>query len=503
MNAALLSLVIGLFAAGSLAAFEKIPIAIMDFKVTNVQKSESDLFLDFFSNALFETGVFDVLQRDKRDQLLKEIEFSLSDTADAKKTRQVGKLLSSKLLVFGNLGKVGKNVLLSVSMVDVETGRTVSTYSKTYKTLDEVFDSLSAVSSSLADPAAQSVFMKKTSVLYFDDFEQEKWIVSEKLFYKDGKYHIYSNDRDWFIWQPVIVDDFSIECEAMYSKGSKDGYFGIIFRLQDENNFYVFQISPYGTYSVVKWQEGKSVTIQQWSESKAINNTTPNILKVMAFRNHFSLYVNNVKIKEFTDQSFREGKFGLYASLAVDAAFDNLIVYQGNLVFYDYFSKPSDNFSEDKLAYTKDGVYNVDGKTLTSEYLTWITEARKNFSFKADAIFRDGGLSSGYGIAVRLVDAINNYCFVITKDGYYRFGYFKNYVWTSLVDWKKSRLINSEGRNMLRVECVDDTFYLYVNENLVETVTDSTYREGGIGFITAAGVDASFDNAELFDLTQK
>ncbi|MBN2353239.1 MAG: hypothetical protein JXD23_11760 [Spirochaetales bacterium] len=495
-----ISIVVCLCAIVDLYAFEKIPIAVMDFKVTNFQKSESDLFVDFFNNALFETGVFDVLQRNQRDRLLQEIQFSMSDTADAKLTRQVGKLLSSKLLVFGNLGKVGKNVLLSVSMVDVETGRTVSSYSKTYKSLEEVFNSLPEASSALADPAAQSVFMKKTRVLYFDDFEEQKWVVSDKLYYKDGKYHIFSKDSMWYIWHQQSFEDFSVECEATFTTGPKNGVFGILFRLQDADNFYGLHITHDGMYTVYKYVEGKTIYFVPWVTNTAINTVSTNILKITAFRSRFSVFINNVKVKEFTDQTFHDGKVGLIASQETDVAFDNLIVYQGNLVFYDYFSKPSENFSEGKAAYTKNGVYNVDGKLMTAPYITWNLESRKNFSLKADAEYRSGGVSAGYGICVRVVDAGNTYSFFLSKDGYYRFGYTKNFSWTSLIDWKKSRLINPDGRNILRVECVDDTFYLYINENLVETVTDTTFKEGGFGFITEAGVNASFDNAELFDL---
>jgi TolB-like protein len=430
LKAYVLVIVFSLGAIVSLAAFEKIPIAIMDFKVTNFQKTEFDLFLDFFSNSLFETGVFDVLQRDKRDKLMQEIQFSMSDTADAKKTRQVGKLLSSKLLVFGNLGKVGKNVLLSVSIIDVETGRTVSTYSKTYKSLEEVFDSLTTVSNTLADPAAQSVFLKMTSVLYFDDFEQEKWGVSEKLFYKDGKYHIFSKDGDWYVWQAQSFDDFSMECEVTLVKGTNDGGYGLIFRLLDENNFYLFQITSKGYCTLYKNVNGNYTALLPMIQQKAINLSGSNQLKVTAFRNRISLFINNVKVKDIIDTSFREGKFGLYSAQNDDIAFDNLIIYQGNLVFYDYFNKPSDNFAEGKMAYTKDGSYKIDNKAEEAFYYTWITEPRKNISFKAETVWREGDAESEYGISFRIIDVNNNYGFMINKNGYYFFGYFKNGAFT-------------------------------------------------------------------------
>jgi TolB-like protein len=140
-------------------AAEKIPVAIMNFQVTNLNASEVKLMIDFFNNALFETGVFDVIQPEKRDAILREQEFSQSDFADRSKTRNIGKLLSVKLLVFGSVGKLGTNVLFNASCVDVDTGKTVGTFSNKYKSLDEIVDVLPTVSQTFATAAVRTMFV--------------------------------------------------------------------------------------------------------------------------------------------------------------------------------------------------------------------------------------------------------------------------------------------------------------------------------------------------------
>jgi hypothetical protein len=238
-----------------------------------------------------------------------------------------------------------------------------------------------------------------------------------------------------------------------------------------------------------------------WTKHTSINISANNTIKVVAVGTNFSFYINNLKVKELFDPSFREGKFGIYGFKTVHAAFSSVILYQGNLIFYDYFSKPSENWSEGEGAYTKDGVYNVDA--MAQDYYTWTGEPYKNISLKTEAIWRAGETAKGYGIVFRFVDINNYYAFAISKTGYYYFGYAKDNKWTTLVDWKKSRMLNADGKNILRVECMGETFALYLNDNLVETVTDGTFTEGTIGFFAFKGVKVAFDNVELFLLDKE
>jgi hypothetical protein len=48
------------------------------------------------------------------------------------------------------------------------------------------------------------------------------------------------------------------------------------------------------------------------------------------------------------------------------------------------------------------------------------------------------------------------------------------------------------------VESVGDTFSLYLNENPVETITDTSFPRRKIGFTASQGVVAGFDNVEVF-----
>ncbi len=489
-----------IFSAMGLCATEKFAIAVMDFKVTNVKKDEVDLLIDYFNHSLFQTGIFDVIQKDKRDRLLKEIEFSSSDLADQKKTKEIGKLLSAKLLIFGSVGKLGSNIIFNMSVLDVETGSTVSSHSKTYDKLEDIVEDLPKISGTIANAAMQSMFIKKARVIFYDNFSSKSWIESDILFYKNGKYNIYNKEREWYVWDTTSIDDFVLEIEAQWIEGEENAGYGVIFRLQDENNYYDFTLTRSGYYKIEKFINGQYYDMTSWERSNAINDKGVNYLKVQAVGRHLTFYVNNIKVKEIFDSTFTKGNFGMLAGAGVHAAFDNLVVYQGNLLFYENFNQVNTNFGNSSQAAYSNGEYII--KAGDSDYYSWVDVEYENISFRADTRWQAGPLESGYGLVFRVMDIDNHYLFIILKSGYYRFGYYENGEWNVLIDWTKSRLINPEGKNIMRAESVGGMHKLYINDNLVGECEDYTFSKGRIGFFSAAEITAVFDNVEVFKLDQ-
>lgn len=70
------------------------------------------------------TGV-NLIEREKRAEVLEEIEFALSDLANATKQVEVGKMLAAKYLVFGEIIDMDGEVLISLRMVDIESTEVV------------------------------------------------------------------------------------------------------------------------------------------------------------------------------------------------------------------------------------------------------------------------------------------------------------------------------------------------------------------------------------------
>jgi TolB-like protein len=67
----------------------------------------------------------DLIEREKRAVVLEEIEFALSDLADATRQVEVGKMLAARYLVFGEIVDMDAEVLISLRMVDIESTKVV------------------------------------------------------------------------------------------------------------------------------------------------------------------------------------------------------------------------------------------------------------------------------------------------------------------------------------------------------------------------------------------
>jgi TolB-like protein len=120
--------VIFLIIAAALQAAERPRIALSDFTV----ETDSDKYKfvgkglsELIGVELLKSRDVMVVERDKRAQLLAEMEFSLSDLADESKTAQIGKLLSADYLAFGSAVQMGDEFLITMKLVEVETGERV------------------------------------------------------------------------------------------------------------------------------------------------------------------------------------------------------------------------------------------------------------------------------------------------------------------------------------------------------------------------------------------
>ncbi len=127
---------IALFASGCGSSKQtvdqpKINIAIMDFEArTGVQAGEAQSVGDLFASLLQNTGRFNVVDRKQVKSMMDEQGFQSSQEGNAAKT---GKVLAVHKMLFGSLGKLGKDVyVLSVKMTDVESSSIDLAITKNY-----------------------------------------------------------------------------------------------------------------------------------------------------------------------------------------------------------------------------------------------------------------------------------------------------------------------------------------------------------------------------------
>lgn len=115
-------------------------IAIMEFDNYSVGKYQEELgfitkgLAEFFETDFAAISDLRVVERDKIDYILKEIELSESGKVEAASAVQVGKLLGAQIMVFGSITQLdARNTRMLVKAVKVETSEILAAVEKSGK----------------------------------------------------------------------------------------------------------------------------------------------------------------------------------------------------------------------------------------------------------------------------------------------------------------------------------------------------------------------------------
>jgi hypothetical protein len=110
-----------------------------------------------------------------------------------------------------------------------------------------------------------------------------------------------------------------VEVKVKKISGSPWGGFGIVFCLQDFDNFYLLGIDVKGNYTIYKRENSYWTQIQGWTYSNSLNKGFDAINKLtIEYDNlnaRFSIYFNDTFIIAFFENSFPGGHFGFYVDV--------------------------------------------------------------------------------------------------------------------------------------------------------------------------------------------
>jgi len=101
-------------------------IGITDLEAINVQKNIADALVSRLYVELFESQYFNVLERKKMEEILKEQGFQLSGCTETECIVELGKLLNVQQMLTGSIAKVGNIFNLNLRLIDIETGKLTS-----------------------------------------------------------------------------------------------------------------------------------------------------------------------------------------------------------------------------------------------------------------------------------------------------------------------------------------------------------------------------------------
>ncbi len=128
------------------------------------------------------------------------------------------------------------------------------------------------------------------------------------------------------------VRDFRMEVTASELGGAKCSY-GVIFRIQDESNYYAFAVNPAGYYRFDKFLNGNWNVIIGWTATELLKEGGANKLVVQATGSQIELSVNDRLFQTFEDDTFQEGPLGFFGWMTEK---EDLTVRFRDVQLYEY-----------------------------------------------------------------------------------------------------------------------------------------------------------------------
>jgi len=113
-----------LFSSSLIAQFN---IAIIDFSGKNVSSNDASALTDRLRTELFLTGKFQVVEREKMLDILKEQSFQMSGCTSDACAIEVGQLIGVEQIIAGSISNVGRVFSISARVISVEKGKVVKT----------------------------------------------------------------------------------------------------------------------------------------------------------------------------------------------------------------------------------------------------------------------------------------------------------------------------------------------------------------------------------------
>jgi len=140
-------------------------IAIFDFDVVGkVDKDVSRPLSDSMRHTIVKSGRFKVMDRANMDRILKEQAFQMTGGVQKERAVEAGQFLGVGKIVIGSIGIVGRTYMISISLVNIESGETERVEEDTCKCeIDELIESVKRAASKLMEggpsPAAAPAAM--------------------------------------------------------------------------------------------------------------------------------------------------------------------------------------------------------------------------------------------------------------------------------------------------------------------------------------------------------
>ena len=115
-------------------------LTVLDFATAGISAAEARVFTDVLSTQIVRTGAYRLIDRERRETILEEIEFSYADGADEGYQLEIGRLLAASQVLVGSIERTNDGLSVLARRLEVSTGRPLGTAAGDYPSLEAMLD---------------------------------------------------------------------------------------------------------------------------------------------------------------------------------------------------------------------------------------------------------------------------------------------------------------------------------------------------------------------------
>ena len=196
-------------------------IAVIPLNYLEVSKSEAITLTGLLETGLVNTGVFNVIEQTRIDEILAAQEYSLSDCTDVECAVRIGKLLAAEQIILGTVSRIGSKYIINAKIIDVQTGSNIKADTVEALTIDGLTEEVNLLAFKLAGltyiSGGEEEIATAFIAQYNNELERLEGIISSGASINNKDI----NDADSLINDTIKLDyisrDFKDRAEVVYN----------------------------------------------------------------------------------------------------------------------------------------------------------------------------------------------------------------------------------------------------------------------------------------------
>lgn len=324
----------------------------------------------------------------------------------------------------------------------------------------------------------------------------------------NGKYYMLHkrSEKGWSSHITKTIDtnqDFEIETKIDKISGVVNFGYGLMFGKNGDNSFR-FYIASNGYYRIVREVKGNDEDIIKWTSTAYVNkgNQESNILKVKKEGRYYKFYVNDNYLTQIDYEPFFGNEIGYvlynnqeigidYLRFKYNTTNKDVVTYKKlTAPVFDGFDNNSNGWAIDNTnkfsSDVKSGKLVVDRKESGGIFINkdLDLDTNRDFIIKTSITTNKYGGTGMYGITFGRKNSSNEYSFLISPNGSYKYRKFDNDQYKSIIPFTNSNAIKIEDNQSNEIKIIKSGKLLrfYVNGTYLNEAPFEPFYGNQFGF---------------------